>query len=69
MAKRKDEKTTNKKITQYLLDKGWTRQPRNEKCRYLYLITKGQERERIYNRIKQYISKYPKRPNIAPVVK
>ena len=62
-------KTTNKKVTQHLLDKGWRQQPRNAKCRYLYLIAQGEERQRIYNRIKQYISDYPKRPNSAPVVK
>ena len=64
-----ENKTTNKKVTQHLLDKGWRQQPRNAKCRYLYLIAQGEERQRIYNRIKQYISDYPKRPNSAPVVK
>ena len=55
-------KTTNKKITEYLLKNGWKKQKMNPKCRYMYFLTKGQERERIYNRISKYISKYPKRP-------
>tara|TARA_Y100001963_G_scaffold43818_1_gene61488 strand:- start:728 stop:1567 length:840 start_codon:yes stop_codon:yes gene_type:complete len=56
-------KTTNKTVVKYLLANGWKQQPRNAKCRYMYLLAKGEEGKRIYNRVKKYISKYPKRKN------
>lgn len=46
----------------HMLKNGWTVQQSNPKWRYIYILAKGEEKDRIYNMIKNKITDYPKRP-------
>lgn len=45
----------------HLLKNGWREQSSNPKFRYCYITATGEEKDRIYNRIKGKIIAYPKR--------
>lgn len=54
-------KVTWKQMRDILIKKGWKIQETNAKYRYAFIIAEGREREELYNRVKKYITEYPKR--------
>lgn len=59
----KRNKVSIKRYEQELKKNGWDKQKTNHKYRYIKILAKNNDYDKIYNKIKGLITKYPKRNN------
>lgn len=59
----KNNKITTTKYIEILQKNGWKKQFANSKGRYVYILTDGNEKKTIFDKLKHLVVDYPKRPN------